>query len=1378
MIFGGTIYYLMRICTFWCRQTEPQKEDEQFVANKLKVGLGIASVALMMLMFILSTSMGNYALSEKSKGLVDIPRGFQDICTNLEPEVTELVRDTAARVIAPGMMDLNRTINRGVNVAEMVHSMVGLNSSLDNLPDIKYMVSLLNEIRNLTEGNSTQERIDDLLMKLDNFSTIDADTRTLMDSLESFLSDVNASVVGFLSAVDYANSTLNVAEVLMKRLIGGGDEVSPGLVNGVRNDLVAIQRAPDGSLPSSDTFVDVSDGSYGTTPRLVASTMNGNSVEISTMNDRLIAIYGNLSSLPNYTETSAKIIELNNTARDALSPNGVLNNITRALQMLETEVQEFPDLSIPQQDLTTFYNKLVQAMDDFEDGIESLNYLIDLFADIPSDLEYLLSVVESLSVVNDIRGALFTVKKQLESVNATIIELPSGLNDIQEAFDKFNSSLADISNETESMRNDIHKANDTVVGYLEDGRGYSQDMADVLDTINSTIKTYDIAAINASLSDAAAMLRTVNFTDTLISVDDLEVSLSALHFGEDLVLALNTFQKTLQSVVSLLRRDVDPSQGDYLTLAKGYCSNDDSISCSVNGDCAAGGVCVGFGVYRCASHGGTTCTDDSDCTPDSYCLADHTRANELHAYMLVLASNSLDVDVSSELSQLDDVLGVSDLNLDGARSDMTTALEGTQTIDEDEMTNVIADIRDGLVDYNASGALADLEFNFEDFGVRDVLDQVEPFEQDIDDLLNNYRPKINKYITLALALETFLFNSDQLHARLEAIGESTLNAVWQAGGPLAMIQSMLVQVDLVSLFFNTSQHAVTFDRTSIADKVDKERYEVLDKMGGYEVSGYGDMKGNGAVYYFMRLFNISTTLADTPHLSGIYVDSNNERYPDNNECIASKCEDHTFDVLNTAPMSDWQYEFPQVEAMTSLDGVNYSREEMLVYLWVTIWIIIALSIITLILHFIPSCQKVESVTNCCLFSCIWCHLPILLLFTAILLVLSLSISDACYRGPEVLEPLLHDSLCDDIRGDGTLTDCKYNHAWGDSLGGGNLTVNANLKALYRGFLLADCPSTDPFKAVIQQVADAVHDLPENIRAKRIGDMDLQLREPMINITELIAANTGDLIRDFLYDVSRSTLSCNRVSEVFVIAQQETCASYTDTLVWIIAPWYFCSWILLCCALPSSCMKRKVVDYAQAQAASAEDEEEDEEDEVEALRRELEASMHARSGAVSMRSSRRSDDSDDASAAENRSMKRSARDVNDVNIRVVSPSAPPLEISRPVHTIGRWDDNDNSTIRTTETSDNRFRTSRSAGGSATNWDAFEQGFNPHDSRYYGSQSSVASIGSQASGYVRVRPVTMHYEDGSSVASGPGRDSRFSTTRGGSRKGSEYDDEAQL
>jgi hypothetical protein len=505
-LFVGLIYYIFKMFTCCCGKKELPQEDQEVVTNKVKMSLGITSVVLLMIMFILSTSMGNYALSEKSKGLVDIPRGFQDISTNLEPELTELVRDSVATVMVPGVVALNHTINSGVNIAETVQSMKSLNASFDELPDIAHMINLLNEIRNLTEGNSTQDRIDDLLQSLDDFESIQSDTNALMDSLESFLHDVNASLVGFWSAVEYANQTINAAEVLMDHLLGTGS--STGLVNEVNDDLVAIQRSPAGSLPSSATFDEVSDGSYGTTPRLIAGVMNAAPAEITVVNDRLIAIYGNLSTLPNFTETATKIIELNDTTNDALSPNGVLNNITRALQMLQNEVVSFPDISAPQSDLTSFYNTLVSSLADFEDGIDSLDVLIAMFARIPSDLNYLLGVIDNLGIVEDIRHALLNVKKQLDAVNTTIIELPSGLGVIHEAFEKFNSSLVDISDETEGMKADIRKANDTVVGYLADGDGYMADMADVLDTINGTLLTSAEMSIPPWAAHRAPLLET------------------------------------------------------------------------------------------------------------------------------------------------------------------------------------------------------------------------------------------------------------------------------------------------------------------------------------------------------------------------------------------------------------------------------------------------------------------------------------------------------------------------------------------------------------------------------------------------------------------------------------------------------------------------------------------------------------------------------------------------------------------------------------------------------------------------------------------------------------------------------------------------------
>jgi hypothetical protein len=326
------------------------------------------------------------------------------------------------------------------------------------------------------------------------------------------------------------------------------------------------------------------------------------------------------------------------------------------------------------------------------------------------------------------------------------------------------------------------------------------------------------------------------------------------------------------------------------------------------------------------------------------------------------------------------------------------------------------------------------------------------------------------------------------------------------------------------------------------------------------------------VYYFLRLFNVGTILDGTPRLSGVYVDSKGDKYPDNKQCFMSKCEDHTMDVINTYPMQDWQTEFPDAD-LSMLDSVTYSREELFILLWVPVLLLCFIGIVTLILHAMAGCDKAERVCNCCWTSCICCHLPIMLLFTAFFFVFVYALSDGCYDGPLVGESHLKDSICTGpFNGEGTVTDCVRSISIPDSMGGGNITMHMDIKGMYSGFLLGDCPKEDPFAAVIQQIADGVRGIPEAVTVKQVDKTDM--RDELKNVTIHMAQNTGDLLHGFMYGVSENVLSCNRISKVFAVIQAETCESYTDPLVWIVAPWYFCTWILLCFALPSACMKKK------------------------------------------------------------------------------------------------------------------------------------------------------------------------------------------------------------
>lgn len=1150
--------------------------------NKAKVVLGTLGVFGIILTCILSTIMGNYAFTKSSPGLVDLPKGFQSIFLNMEPEVTTLIRDTAATVIRPGVLDMNRTVNENVHTAAIADSMSVINSTIGQLPNITEMIEALRHIENVTLSNSTLHKVRSLLDLAEGFDDMANNLRSSMGDMSSFMNDVETSNEDLVTAISKVNSSVVAADNLMVYLFGsssGGGSSSNGLVNGVYSDVSDVQRSPNGRFPRQSEFNAVSDGSAGTTPRLASGVMNGDVTQQSTMNYRLTLLYQNISNLPNYTTTASNLMLLNDTMRNALSSHGVLANMTSSIQAVQTALNGYPDISSAQGSLTSLYSMIIDKSNQFGNGIDMLNELIDLFSGIPNLIGVLKRNILQINSVDVIRLNLFVVKNELDAVNETLYELPSAMADISSAFDKFNSTLFDVYNDIDSNMQKLDDANDTVVGYLNDGRKYIGELDDVDKSLNASINSYDLVSINSSMSDAIDILASVNFTETLLSIKKLRTALEAVVITQNLVDGLVSFQYVIEKSVNLLRRAVDTTQGgsdgaslgDYLKLTeRGYCTNDDSIECQADGDCTGLATCTGAGTFRCAAKGSVACTVDANCTAHStFCLADTHRANDLTARLVAMGSNALNIDVSDLLTSLDGVKGNDDLSLDTARKSLNDANRGSTITDFSDLNSTITEITDSLNLFNTS--LDNIDFDFSNLAIGDILESIEPFESKLKEIKDDYIPLIDDYLGLVNAVISFIFHGE-LKERLMELRQPVLSEVVETSGPRAMMMHIAAQIDLSSLFFNRSQDAMKFKPTTFEEDLLKNKFLFLDRLGAYKVSGFGDMRGNGAVYYFLRLFNFSTVHAGAPLISGIYVDSNNDRYPDNNDCLLSECEDHSMDVINTYPMQDWQYEFPQAD-LSMLDSVTYSREELFDLLWIPMLILCFFGIVTLILHCVPGWEKTERVCNCFFTSCICCHLPILLLFTGLFFVFAYSLSDACYTGPFVGEKHLKDGLCTGaFGGEGTVTDCVRTTHLSDAMGGGNITVHMNIRGMYRGFFLSDCPKVDPFATIIQQFADGARDIPENVVIKQLQNTDM--REPLRNVSAHIARNSGTLLHNFMYGVSENVVSCSRLAQVFSIMQKETCESYSDPIVWIIAPWYFCTWILILCALPSACMKRK------------------------------------------------------------------------------------------------------------------------------------------------------------------------------------------------------------
>jgi len=1225
-VFMGTFIYLVYIlCRCCCRccgygrkkntgetiapmdsNSEPVEIVKIKKLNPLKlvcICLGILGIVIMC---ILSTVLGNTALTESSSGIVNAPAGAQQISQDIEPQLTEVMIQIMSTVVVPAMISLNETINSAINVPQMTASMLTLNESLPELPDVGEMLDVLYNIDNITTGNVTTDLVDELSDLLDELIVDKERVEELINLLGDDVDTMSSSNNDMLEAIDRANDTIIATEMFVSEVIGTDND--EGLAAEVHRDLTAIQRSPEGTIPPVDVFDEASDGEYGSTRVLISGGMDGNSSQVQLMNDKLSVIYTNMSSLPNYTVTANNIVALNDTINDALGDSGILSNITDSLLALESVVDSYPALNITASYVNELYT-IVQSVDeDLDTAIDILQELYDLFDGLPSDLAILYREVEAVRVISDILSAFEVLTDQLTGVNETLVELPSSLGSLTDVYADINETASDIVNDVDDMLDDIVSANDTVVGYLDDAIAYMEDISEMDDQLNSSLREYDFVAFNDTIYDAKGYLEAVDFNSTLSAVQSLRTTLESLSLTYNLVDALLQFQLDAEAIVSLLQRAVDTtnggadgsSMGDYLSLAGGYCSDNDAVYCEDDGPCV--GSCVGKGSYRCANEGSIPCSEDSNCT--SHCLADSSRASDLHTRLVALSSTDGDIDVSSELSSLEDVLSSSNLDLDSARDAIDSSASVVSAVNLSDINAMLSIVRDGLDQYNATGAVGDLDFNFADLGITDIIDLLEPFEDDVDDLNDEYLPIVRDYSSTMVAFRDFLFT--ELHGHVDNFSAATLNAKVSSSGPNAMVKFIASQVDSITQYFDENQDGVKVEETDFSDDVGNS-FEVLDKMGAYDVSGFGDMDEHGAMYYLLRLLrNGSVVHWDYPMLMGVFVNSENEKYSNGDVCVTEKCEDHTLEVLNSEPMSSWNDEFPDVD-MSALESVEYSREELLTMLWIAPLCIVFFGLLSALFHAVQKYQMAENVFNSCFLGCILCQLPIIFLLTAFFFAFAILINDGCNSWTAIGELYITsygDPFCANILdGNGTLSECLFDTNIPDSMGGGNITVTVDVLSWYRGIFADDCAGRpDPFATLLRSLADQTDDIPPGAVDHMLEENELNLRDPLLDIIDAAAVNTGTVIHNFLDSLAEEVLTCDKVSAVVASVDRETCDSFAPPILWIVAPWYLCAWLICCLALPGACMSAKQKETRRVSPALAKEvNDEDEEAPIEEWR---------------------------------------------------------------------------------------------------------------------------------------------------------------------------------
>jgi hypothetical protein len=1194
LLFGTVIYIIYSLIKCCCcrKPAIPPPEDlkKKRRVEYCRITVSILAVIGVPLVFLLSTLMGTYGISSSSESLTTASTGAKNLISSMEPGITGLFVSSAATILAPTISNFNITLTSAVDVILMAQSMDDINRTVPLLPDTARMIDALVDVRFIAT-NTCQVPLDNLVALSDELVNQNNQLSNLVITLIDDVDDIKAANTRILSSLSHGQKILNETEDTMMDLFGTTDlpviDDSLGLLGGIKSDLNKIQRAPSGAIPTTTVFTAASDSMTD----LLSGALNNSVAGLGTLNGQLTPIYNNMSALPNFTTTGNNILKVNRTIHSMLSPGGLFDQVPTALNAISNNISAYPSLNPIYHHLDSL-DILVHNLN-ISGAISLLEVLTGIFRQVPPQLTVLSQELEQIRLLNVILPALEALTDQLYGFNASIIKLPATLSKISDAYDTINKTASDVMSQVDDIQDRIDTANTTVTGYIELAEQYIVSSTEEKNRLNDALATYNLTEILLFLNSTTDTLDSIDFSTVLTQLTNFESSLSSFSLPKTLSDAMFTLQDSVEGMNTLLKRAVDPSaggktgatKGDYLRLHQGYCANDEASYCSSDADCSSS-TCVAQGSYRCTEKGSHRCDADSSCSSvssSSYCLADSSRATSLKNYLVAFSNTNALPSVSSYSSLITSLQTSSTISLSSASDLVKDGIHAVNQIDYTVIDDALAEIKQAIKDYNYTkeaaeikNTILDAQSEITDIPILDYVDLLQSFADDFQSFLDDQYDVLVRVTKVMKTFRNFLFSSDGLRARLQQFSQSNLDSIVVSQGPSAMIDHIAYQFDLMSDYFMDSDLGLNSPNFT---KKSGDNFNFLDKMGAYEVSGYGDMAENGPNYYLMRLFESSkkTVLSTAGLLSGVFADSQGERYPGGAYCTIDKCQDHTLEVLNSAPMNQWQDEFPGVD-LSMLDSITYSREELMMYLWAPTLLLWFIGLIAFICHFTTSkCgQSVEKYSAGCYLACICCQLPIIFLLTAFFFVMIVMVSDGCNSYAVIGDRYITeygDPFCHNVfGGNGTLQHCVIDTDLPNYMSRGNFSVTVDIISVYRAIFENECKGSGPFEGMLDSIGDQIYDIPPEFTRHFINSTgQFTLRPPMIDVSVNGTARVGMVLRDYLHEQAETTLTCEKIAAVVNDLHTDTCGSIVPALLWCIGPWYLCAWILCCCSLPSACL---------------------------------------------------------------------------------------------------------------------------------------------------------------------------------------------------------------
>jgi len=1173
-------------CTCCCKKTAtPAKVNDPATKFSKRDYCRMMSLMFVILgipiLFTLGLTLGSQKVSENSYGLVNIGAGFQGMVMGSEPAMTNSMLFTVAEVVVPLVQGFNETFTAALNLTQLVGAVALLNESLPDLPQARVLLDIGYEVADKTtvEANPV---IDQLIRDFAAINNTVGQVNTSLGETVVFIDELSAQNSVLSSVLNDTSVTLGNVRTAVVVLVGDGSSVA-GIVNTAQNDL--------STFPDSATLSTGGDAAA----RVNDNSVDGDEAGMADVVSDLTAAYNSIKSAVNFSKTADSLLLANSTMNSMIADGGLFDQLISDITSIETTINNYPSFD-DAANIISDIDSAVRGMN-ISGVLDTVDNLIDIFLPLPSIVTKVYDELNKLHTLTDLFEIPAVLRDQVLNVNRTFMLLPDKVQGfdlaefIRDYDDNFN--VTSRMNELDDYLDEIFKNNDTIVDALDTLKNATRDASDFQTDIDEAIDSFNVTDLVTTLQEADDLLHSTNFTDALDLVNALRSDIAGFSLDWSFIDSLRTVSAYFETASIGLQRVVDSSTGgpngdkagDYILLAGGYCSGDDSVDCTSDTDCSGVGTCTGKGSFRCAGAGSTSCTADSDCS--SYCLADSDRANtlelELKGYSSVEVDTSSISDILSQLSAFDSSVS----QLDQAQDSITAARDGINTFDISSASDRIADVQQQIDDADIQNYIDDLISNKDQINDLEIRDKIEDYEE-YADKQEQFSDDVSDFLVSARYVRDFIFDPSQLARRLELISLSNLQQQYKEVGPMGAMAYFFGQVDDTIADLKGNMSSWSIKQTNLRDEADMFKY--LDRMGGYPQTGYGDMRDGGSVYYFQRLAGSSTVRASYPALQGVFVDSNGDEYPDDNTCTLEKCEKHTLDVINYDKIDTWSAEIPSLEGSPS-DSIPFTREELWMLLWVPPLLTAFFAVFVFAFNFKFYNERMRKCCTCMFQGMVICQIPFILLITALFFPMSVIISDMCTTGGNVPASYLvayGDESCTELfGGEGTLRSCKM------SISMSNTTINfapdenktdvkfkdieftVDILDMYNSLVVSCDPNADPMGAVMSSIADQVGAFPSVYAAGILDNLEpLNLREGPRAVIREFGYNLGNLTHNFIQDFSDGTLSCQQISAIFSNMSGSTCGSFSTPSLWLVGSWYLAGWILVLCAFPAGCLTKR------------------------------------------------------------------------------------------------------------------------------------------------------------------------------------------------------------